>query len=87
MVYNSCRYGNGWFRVLILVGARDFFSSPAMSRKAVGQSLLFGGYQVSFLGVKHLGCEVNHPPPSSTKVKNELSYTPAEPVFLYGMDR
>jgi len=86
MVYNSCRYGNGWFRVLILVGARDFFSSPAVSRQALGQSLRFGRYRVSFLGVKHPGCEVNHLPPSSAKVKNERSYTPAESLFLYGVD-
>ena len=85
-MYNSCRCGNGWFRVLILVEARDFFSSPPMSRQAVGQSLLFGRYWVSFLGVKHPGCEVNHSSPSSAKVKNEWSYTPAEPVFPYGMD-
>jgi len=86
MVYNSCGYGNGWFKVLILVGARDFFSSPAMPRQALGQSLHFGRYRVSFLVVKHSGCEVNHPPPSSAKVKNERSYTPSEPMFLYGMD-
>ena len=63
-------------------GNRFFFSSPAMSRQALGQSLLFGRYQVSFLGVKHPGCEVNHSPSSSAKVKNEWSYTSAEPVFL-----
>jgi len=36
---------------------------------------------------KQLGCEVNHPPPSSAKVKNEWSYTSTPPVCLHGVER
>jgi len=32
-------------------------------------SLLYNRYQVSFPGVKWLGCDINHPPPFSTEVK------------------
>jgi hypothetical protein len=36
---------------------------------------------------KQLGREVNHTPPSSTKVKNEWSYTSIPSVCLRGIDR
>jgi hypothetical protein len=32
-------------------------------------SLLYNGYQVSFPGLRWPGCDINHPPPSSTEVK------------------
>jgi hypothetical protein len=34
-----------------------------------------------------MGCEVNHSPPSSAKVKNERCYTSTPPICLYGVDR
>jgi hypothetical protein len=34
------------------------------------------------LGVKQLGCETDHSPPSSTKVKNEWSYT-STPQYVF----
>ena len=34
--------------------------------------LLCSGYQVSLQVVKQLGCYVNHPPPSSTEVKEYI---------------
>ena len=34
-----------------------------------------------------LGCEVNHPPPSSAQVKNEWSYTSTPPACLHSVDR
>jgi hypothetical protein len=37
-------------------------------------------------GVKHPGCEVNHSPPISVKVKNEWSYTSVHPIRLHGVD-
>ena len=49
-------------------------------------SLLFNGYPGSSIGVKWLG-HVNHSPPTSTEVKNELSYTFAPPIHLHDMDR
>jgi len=37
------------------------------------------------LGVKWLGCEVDHSLPSSAKVKNAWSCTPAPLIHLHGM--
>jgi hypothetical protein len=36
------------------------------------------------LGVKQLGCEVDHSPPSSAEVKNAWSYTSTPPIRLHG---
>jgi hypothetical protein len=38
-----------------------------------------------FLGVKQLGCEADHSPPSSAEVNNMWSYTSTPPVCLNGM--
>jgi hypothetical protein len=38
-------------------------------------------------GVMWLGHEVNLSTPSSARVKNEWSYTPASPICLHGVDR
>jgi len=38
----------------------------------------------SFLGVKQPGCDVDHPPPSSAKVKERVElclYSPSEPSW------
>ena len=48
-------------------------------------STLYNGYQDSFLWVKLLGHGVDHPPPSSTGVKNEFSYTSVPLLCLHGM--
>jgi len=37
-------------------------------------------------GVKHPGCEANHSPPISVKVKNEWSYTSVHAICLHGVD-
>jgi hypothetical protein len=37
------------------------------------------------LGVKHLGCEADHPHPSITGVKSEWSFTSTPPVCFHGM--
>jgi len=39
------------------------------------------------MGVKWLGRETNHSPPSSVKVKNEWSYTTTTSICLHGMQR
>jgi hypothetical protein len=39
------------------------------------------------LGVKWLGHEVDHSPPSNAEVKNEWSFTSALPIYLYDVDR
>ena len=40
-------------------------------------SLLYNVYQISFLGVKHSGHDIDHPPPSSAEVKERVE------IFLY----
>jgi hypothetical protein len=37
------------------------------------------------LGVKRLGCETDHSPPSSAEVKNAWSYTSTAPIRLHGI--
>jgi len=44
-------------------------------------------YQGSLSGEKKLGPEVDHSPPSSTKVKNKWSYTSTPPICLRGKYR
>jgi len=58
---------------------QEIFSSSRLS------SLLYNGYQGSFLWVKLLGHGVDHPPPSSTGVKNEFSCTSVPLLCLHGM--
>ena len=79
--YWSCtgtRLWVGWSEV--------WFSSPYYPDWLWGlPSLLFGGYQGSFPGVKQLGCDFNHVPTFSAEVKNEWSYASTPPVCLRGM--
>ena len=42
------------------------------------------GHQVSFPGVKRLGCDVDHPPPSRVEVKERVElylYSPSGPLW------
>jgi len=49
-------------------------------------SLLSSGYRgVLFLGLKQQGCEADHLPLPSAKVKNVGSHTSTPPVYLHGM--
>jgi hypothetical protein len=43
------------------------------------------GTRGSFPGVKQLGCEADHSPPSSAEVKNAWSYTSTSPLHLHGI--
>jgi hypothetical protein len=36
-------------------------------------------------GVKQLGCEADHSPPPSAKMKNVWSYTSTPPIHLHGV--
>ena len=49
-------------------------------------SLPFSGYRVSLLEVKWPVREADHSPPSSAKVKTELSYSYTLPVCVHGVD-
>jgi hypothetical protein len=67
---------------------KRFFSSPNRADWLCGPpSILFSGYQGSFLGLKRPGREVNHLPESSAKVKKEWSYTSAPAICLRGVHR
>jgi len=43
------------------------------------------GYQVSFPGLKWLGCGVHHSPYSSTEVKERVELYLFSPLGLYGL--
>jgi len=65
----------------IPVGAR--FSAPVQTVPGA-HGLLYNGYLVSFPGVKWLGRGVDHPPPSSAKVKERVElylYSPSGPLW------
>jgi hypothetical protein len=48
-------------------------------------TLLSSGTRGFFPGVKGLGCEADHLPPSRAKIKNSWSYTSTHLIHLYGM--
>jgi hypothetical protein len=65
--------------------AKWFFSSPRLSRLALGlgqSSRLLNGYRDCFPGVKRPGCETDHSLPSNVNAKNEQSYAPTSPIFM-----
>jgi hypothetical protein len=64
------------------MGKRFFSSSVCPDLLCSPHSLLFNTYQSYFTGVKKLGHEVNHSPPSRAKVKNEWSYT-STPLYIF----
>ena len=67
---------------------KGLFSSPTHPDQLWGPtSLIFSGFQPSFLGIKWVGPDDDHSPPSSIEVKNEWSYTSTPLVYLLGMDR
>ena len=67
---------------------KRFFSSPKHPDQLWGPlSFLFIGYWGSFMGVKLQGHEVNHPHPSSAKVKSAWSYTTTPLICLRGAER
>jgi len=49
-------------------------------------NLVFNGYRSTCLGVKQLGCEINHSPLSGAKDRNDWSYTPTPTICLHGVD-
>ena len=64
----ATRYGAGWSGDRIPIGAS--FSAFLRTRHWSPYSFQCNGCRVSFLGVKRPGLDVDHPLPSSTKVKN-----------------
>jgi len=68
-------------------GNRLASSPPRAARLWDPVSLLFIGYRGSFTGLKLPGREVGQPPPPSSEVKNELSYTSTPPICLQDVNR
>jgi hypothetical protein len=67
---------------------KSFFSPTKHPEEFwVPPSFQFNGTRGFFSGVKWLGCEVNHSPQSSAKVKNEYSYTSTPPICFHGIGR
>jgi len=64
-----------------------FSSPPLPDRLWAPLNFIFNEHQGSLLEVKHPGCDVDHSPPSSAEMKNELSYTFTLLICLYGVDR
>jgi hypothetical protein len=65
----------------IPVGAR--LSAPVQICPGAQPSLLYDEYRVCFPGVKRPGRGINHPPPSSTEVKERVElylYSPSGPA-------
>jgi len=56
--------------VHIQVGVEIFCTHP--NQLWGSPNLLDDGYRVSFPGVKRVGCGINHPPPSSAKIKERV---------------
>lgn len=58
-----------WFRVQTPVGTRDFVFSTTNPDQSQGPpSLLYNEYQGLFMGIKWLGCGIDHLLSSNTKV-------------------
>jgi len=79
----NCRHPHGLTRRYILMTQRLIAHSDNFNlHKFDGlPSFLSNGY----LGVKELGREADHWPPSSAEVKNSWSYISAPPIHLHGM--
>jgi hypothetical protein len=65
----------------------DIFLLTAVSRTALGptQPPVQWVTAALSLGVKRLGREADHSPPSSAEVKNAWNYTSIPPVRLHGV--
>jgi hypothetical protein len=83
--YKYCAYDMGSHKVALTTGWTVWGSNPGggeifcvcPDRPWSPPSLLYSGYQVSFLGVKRPGSGVYHPPSSSAEVKERVE------LYLY----
>ena len=67
---------------------KRFFSSPKYPDRLWGlPGSLFNLYRGSFSGIKRLGHDFNHSPPSNAEVENERCYTSTPLICLRGVDR
>jgi hypothetical protein len=71
--------------VRFLAGGWEIFSTPCPNQLRGPPSLLSNGYWGLFLGVKQLGCETDHSPLSSAKVKECMKLYLYSPIHLHGL--
>ena len=74
--------GAGWSSVGIWTGARDLVFLKLSRQALCPTQSPINAYWHYFLGVKWPGPEVDHSPPCSAKVSNELRYTSA-PLYAF----
>jgi hypothetical protein len=67
---------------LSYLGMLQSFLIPALGPTQTSIQLV---PEVPSLGAKHPGCEGEHSPPTSAKVKNTWSYTTTPPICLHGV--
>jgi hypothetical protein len=78
------RAGLSRFKISILGGGWEFFSSPPCPDRLWGSpNLLSNTYQGSFLGAKRPGREADHSPPSSAEVKKRVELYLHSPIRLH----
>ena len=77
----------GWSGVQLLVGASDLCLLQNVQTGSGVHPAVYSMGTGFFPGIKQLGRDVNHPPPSSAEAKNEWSYTSSPLVCLYGVTR
>jgi hypothetical protein len=77
----------GWTGLQILIETKDFLFSKMSDWLWGPPTLLFSGYQRSFLGLELQGYGIDHSPPSGTQVKNEWSYTSTPSIYFHGVGR
>jgi hypothetical protein len=73
--------------ILIPVGEKLFSCAKCSDHLWGPPCLLFNVYWGSFKGVRWTQHKDDYSPPSSSKIKNEYSYTSAHPICLHSMDR
>jgi hypothetical protein len=75
--------------VWVPVGVRDFPFSPKRRDRLWGHTKPPMRWALEFVlrGIKRLGREVNHLPPSGAEVKNEWNYTSVPLLCFHGLDR
>jgi len=73
-----------WFFIMKLTNSME--QSPwGVNSQSVKKLSAFYGTQALSVGVKWLGYENDHSPPSGAEVKNAWSYTSTPSIYLHGM--
>ena len=76
-----------WYKVQLLAVERDVSLLQTVQPGSKTHRASYSGVQGSFSGINQPGCESDHSPPSSTKVKSEWSYTSSPLLCLHDICR